>query len=475
MPAPDTAIPPARLTTVQLTRLSALWFGLQFFWITNQLIVLPDKIRAFVPLESLGFYRALLDSVGAALVIVTQLSAGFLSDHAESRLGRRRPFILFGVLGGMVGIAAFFFAPGYWWLFGAMLLIQFTLNVATVPFQSLLPDLVPRHQHSLAGAFMGIAHLSGNICGLLSQLVMVFVFSSAAGSGLLTFLLPAYIIVLGGTMALSVFGIDETGWQQQARDSVAGAVRRVRLLPGVVASYSAKLGGVIPAVARTYLSIDLRRTPDFMWLALSRGAVYMGYTTFIDWVNYYTKVNLDWRGWLTGLGLSESWGAMVLPALLLCFLIGGVAGSRLSAHIARRFSKRTAVAAGVISAGLLFIPLIFTTNVWTAIALGLGIGLGWGVFLSADWAFACTLMPTGRAGVYMGLWMIFSLLPATLSPLISGPVRDGVFGALAPQLGQLAAEATAHQVVFSLIVVYFITGLVLLTRVSPRAGMETAT
>ena len=184
----------------QLTRLSALWFGLLYFWTSNQLMLLPEKVREFVlreqgNLDQLGMYRSLIDSVGAFIVILTQLAIGFISDHSESRLGRRRPWILFGTLTGMGGIFLFMAAPGYWWLFAAYLLIQFALNVASVPFQSLLPDLVPERQHPRAGAVMGVNHLLGNLVALL-----VFI----GGSIVLAQLLP---LPFGGVVAGSALGL----------------------------------------------------------------------------------------------------------------------------------------------------------------------------------------------------------------------------------------------------------------------------
>ena len=575
--APDTPqatahTPPERLATVQLMRLSALWFGFQFFWTSNQLVVLPKKVRMFVlemhgNVDMLGLYRSLIDSVGAALVIFTQLTIGFISDHAESKLGRRRPFILFGVLTGLGGIVLFMLAPGYWWLFAAYMVIQFCLNVASVPFQSLLPDLVPEKQHSQAGALMGINHVGGQLVGLIAYIGMVVAFGDDLQRGWLSILLPAYVAVLLLTGALVFFGIDERGWMQGARRKVAESVATLRLrpfilfvvftilggiimfmiapgywwlfavfmvfqlcfnlanvqsqrllpfilfglltvlgcifmfllapgywwlftaylviqfcltvvsvpfqrlLPGTIVRYQRRTRTLLGTIARDYLAIDLRAHPNFLWLALSRFAMYFGYTTFLDWVAYYVEINLDGAGWLKSLGLGEGLMGIVLPAMLVSFLLTALAGNLASAPLAKATSKKAVIAGGGTLAIVMFIPLIFTSNVWVAIGAGVLLGAGWGAFIAADWAFACTVMPKEMAGSFMGLWTVTGLLPQTLGPLVSGPVRDLVFNNAKAGMGAHGAEAFAHQVLFGLVIAYFVCGLLLLRKVrEPRTA-----
>jgi Na+/melibiose symporter-like transporter len=468
--AADRHSPPEKLRVGQLMRLSALWFGLQFFWTSNQLVLLPKKVRMFVleasgNVDQLGLYRSLIDSVGAALVIFTQLAIGFISDHAESRLGRRRPFILFGVLTGLGGIVFFMLAPGYWWLFAAYMIIQVGLNTASVPFQSLLPDLVPERQHSQAGSHMGLNHVGGQLVGLLAYIGMVLAFGDDLQSGWLSILLPAYIVVLLLTGALVVFGIDEHGWMQGARRKVAESIATLRILPGTIVRYQRRAGTLLGTIARDYMGIDLRQHPNFMWLALSRFAMYFGYTTFLDWVAYYVEINLDGAAWLRSLGLSDSLHGIVLPAMLVSFLVTALAGNLASSPLSSRVGKKAVITGGAILAIVMFIPLIFTSNVWVAIGSGVVLGVGWGAFIAADWAFACTVMPKEMAGSFMGLWTITGLLPQTLSPLISGPVRDLVYNNSKLGMGEHGAEAFAHQVLFSLVIVYFIVGIWMLKHV----------
>lgn len=461
----------------QLARLSALWFGLQFFWTSQQLIVMPERVRFFIApdetaaqLTHLGFYYGLIKAAGAVVVILTQLSVGFISDHAYSRLGRRRPFIVSGILSGLFAVSCFIFAPGYWWLFAAYILIEFTLNSAMVPFQSLLPDLVPERQHARAGSMMGLFDLGGTLVGLLSLLVMHLLFSGNTVQGYHLFLLPLYIVLLLALMLITVLGTDEHGWAQHARERIDGAVREVRLLPGVAARFAKTAPSLLGCMIADYRKLDLRSQPNFVWLALSRGAIFFGYATFIAYVSYYVQANLDGAGWLVSLGFSpdkaQSLQGIVTPSMLLFFILGGLLGNLLAAPLAERHGKKMVILWGMVLAGLMLLPLIFTSSVWVAVACGALLGVGWGAFLASDWAFACTLMPKTRTGAYMGLWGIMNLLPQVISPVVAGALRDPLFHyASSRGLAERPAEAFAHQWIFATIILYFLIGLALLSRV----------
>lgn len=463
-------------------RLSALWFGLQFFWASQQLIVMPERVEHFIGDAQKGTYLGLIKSCGAIVVLVTQLSIGFISDHTEAKLGRRRPWILYGMFSGLGAIAFFMLAPNYWWLFAAYMLIEATINAASVPFQALLPDLVPEEQHARAGTQMGLNHLFGNLVGLLMVIAMqvllrddlVPIFGDLKPSGYIYVLLPAYIVVLSVT-TLIVAGVDELGWLQNARRVLDGPVREIRMLPGVVLRYIETAPTLLGAIALNYLRLDLRGNMDFTWLALSRFAVNLGYHTFLTFVAYYSASNLDRTAFLAGLGLDgrvpES---MVLPLMLIFFILGGLAGNLLSAPLSERFGKKAVIGSGLVFAALLFVGLIFTSDVRAAIGLGLALGIGWGAFIAADWAFACTLMPKQHAGTYMGVWDVTTLLPQVIAPLFGGLLRDGIRAEYVAALGERGANALAYQWVFATVVVYFAAGLWLLRYVRERRGGATA-
>lgn len=471
----------ARMGWGRLLSISALWFGLQFFWTSQQLLVMPERLRSFVPLDSLGRYQGLIEGAGAIVVLLVQFTVGFLSDHASSPWGRRRPFIAWGFGLGALAIVAFVFSPSFWPLFASYLLIQLFINFGTLPFQSLLPDLVPPAQHSAAGTAMGAMDLAGKLGGIISMLAAtIFIHGTLLVMGVeiprsyLQFLLPAYLVAL----AFSVFSVlrsaDEARFRRPQSERCmdeADPVRQasLRLLPGVRIEYPRTAATLAGSILKSYLGVKLRDRPDFVWLAASRFLVYLGYFTFQNFVNYYTITSLDRTGFMRSLGLepaaAEKYAGSVLPAMLLFFILGGIVGNVLNAPVAQRYGKKAVIGWGLALAVAFFIPLVFTQSVWAAIACGTLLGVGWGAFLAADWAFACALMPPERSGTFMGLWCLTNLLPQVVAPVISGPLRDLVYLRYVEQLGEQAAEGLAYRVVFSMVVPFFLAGMWLLRRV----------
>ena len=72
---------------------------------------------------------------------------------------------------------------------------------------------------------------------------------------------------------------------------------------------------------------------------------------------------------------------------------------------------RVSVSQYRLAAHLTLAVVILAAVLWVAL------GIGWGAFIAADWAFACTLMPKQHAGTYMGVWDVTTLLPQVLAPI----------------------------------------------------------
>jgi MFS family permease len=281
--------------------------------------------------------------------------------------------------------------------------------------------------------------------------------------------------------AIVVFGVNELGWAQHIRERVGGAVARIKVLPGTVIEFQRTAPTLLGCALREYLKLDLKGNPNFTWLAISRFVIHLGYCLFQAFVAYFAAANLDGQGWLMSMGLTaekaQSLRGVVLPAILLFFLLGGLAGNLLSVPLARRFGKKWVIGWSLAFAGTLFIPLIFDRNVWVAVSLGLFIGMAWGAFIASDWAFATTLMPKQKTGTYMGLWDFTTLMPQVLAPILGGPLRDWIFAIEAARRApgvdpqsfdealKRACEAPAYQVIFATIIVWFGLGIWLLRRV----------
>ncbi|NQU08358.1 MAG: MFS transporter, partial [Candidatus Abyssubacteria bacterium] len=88
----------ANITPAKMLTLGVGWLGVQFFWGFNT-ASMPLFLRNFT--ESKFSISLVLSLAGLAGCIVPPI-VGYLSDRNSGRFGRRRPYILFGLLGVLV-------------------------------------------------------------------------------------------------------------------------------------------------------------------------------------------------------------------------------------------------------------------------------------------------------------------------------------------------------------------------------------
>ncbi len=149
---------------------SLLWFALFANWLTVVPVILPDQVATI-----LGPGAAMKEGVsgtilaaGALVALVMAPLAGAFSDRVRSPRGRRRPFLVTGIVGACGGLAllAPFGAGSSLLLYAiAFLNLQFWWNWACGPYAGLIPDVVPERDQASASAWMNIMSVLGTMAG----------------------------------------------------------------------------------------------------------------------------------------------------------------------------------------------------------------------------------------------------------------------------------------------------------------------
>ena len=434
----------------QFAWLASFWFAVHFIWATLLPVVIPARVERLVALEVYGSRLGIVLGLGALVSAVLQLTIGFISDSSESRLGRRKPYIIIGVLASTAALLYLVEAPFYWHLVVAYFLVQIFLNLASVPYQSMMPDLVPERYHGRAAAMMGLFDLTGKLSGLLA--VGAVISGVGAGAASVAATIPGYTL-LGVAYCMLLLGLGiavvlKTPSYPQIPQ--AGFLRFRFVQEGRPAPLE---------ILRQYVKFEFARNPNFVKLACSRAAILLG---------YYTFVPLVYRFCVTNLNVSESERGMA-AVLLAAIILGAVAGNLAGGYLSDRIGKRRVIFLGMSVSIVFMIPVIFAHSFAQAAYFGAALGVGWGAFIAADWAFAFTLIPKERTARYMGVWDLTALAPQMVAPLVAGFARDNL-------LGLPGGEATAYQIIFSCSILYFIAGLVILgfVRERPIAQQEEA-
>ncbi len=378
-------------------RLSFLWFAISTHWAALLAIVLPDLADQFASGEQRGTLLAIVAGLGAAVSAVVQLTVGYYSDRTTSRWGRRRPYLVVGVMLTPIGLLALGWASSYWSFVASVLLIQLTLNLANGPYQAYIPDLVPRQLHGAASMWMGIFQHLGQVVGPLTA---GWILSRPDGLPQLTSGLAA-LLVIG--LLVTVTGVEE---KQPEGEQTSAHWKEIFQVP-------------------------LRSFPAFRRLLWSRLVINLGYYVAIDFLLYYVRYSLgvqDYRG-----------GTSQLMALM---VVGGLVGGIPAGPLADRHNKVRLIYATNLVTGVAALSFAFVPSLTEARLVGLVLGLGFGAFTVIDWALACNLIPEGGSARYMGVWNLTAVLPQIAAPALLGPVSDLVAHHYGPGFAYRAAMVT---------------------------------
>ncbi|MBI3948764.1 MAG: MFS transporter [Armatimonadetes bacterium] len=419
----------ARLRPGQHFSISAFWCATNLLWGALLMIVVPSQMKVIAP-GSPAQTQGLLLGLGAIPGILVPLLIGPLSDRCTSRWGRRRPYMVAGVLVNLVGLALVWVAGSrllLWLYFVGYFVVNTGNNIATAAYSGVIPDMVPQDQRGEASGWMAAMSQVGTIIGVLAAGVLF-----AKGAGGLSFLVMAASLV--AFLVVTLVGVRET-----PRKDAPEPLDWVQFLKR--------------------LWIDPRKHPDFAWVWITRALVVMGLWTVQEYIQYYlTDV----------LGIphdkKEISAAIVLVVGLVCATVTGMVGGRISDRVGR---KRVVYVANSVVAAMALAILLSHSFAFTVVLVAI-FGLGYGAYYSVDWALACDVLPDPEdAAKDMAVWHIALTLPQSIAMPVAGTVV-AMFGSTPVQTadGPVACYPLAgYTALFSLAAFFLLLGAVLLRNV----------
>ncbi len=399
-PRPEQA-PAAKAGTPPLVPLVAYWLGLSVTWGALTTVVLPSLVDERVAPGVKSSAVALIAAAQAIVAIGIQPVAGALSDRLRTRWGRRRPWIVAGVVLQVLALLSLAVAPGYWSILLIMVGVELASNTAQGPYQGLLPDLVAPGRRGTASGLMGAAQLGGQIVGAA-------VAGIAVANGATT---PA-IVFAAGSVALGAATTVLRIREPDAHDApgpernAGGRDRRATWM----GTARATLAGV--------WGRDLLDRREFLWLLASRLAILMAAGTLQPFILFYLQDTLQ---------LGDSAGPLVAPiaaTVAVAALIAAVPGGTLTA----RYGRVRVVAASALVGAVGALSFAAAPGYIALFPVAVPFGIALGAFLSADWALMADIVPGDQAGRYLGVSNTATAGAALLAVAIAGPVADLVNG-----------------------------------------------
>ncbi|WP_287410097.1 MFS transporter [Oceanithermus sp.] len=401
-------------TTPWYLSLSAYWFATSFKWFLVLLVLLPARVAELVDPAEKATRLGWLFAVGAVMAFVGPPVFGFLSDRFPSRWGRRMPYLVAGSLLTAVALVWMAYAPSYWSLFAAYIVLQLADDLATGPYSALIPDLVPHQHRGTASGWMGALQVSAQI---------------AAG-------------VVGFTIA----HLPLLFWITAGLNLVAAAwtllvIREARGVPG-------RREGFVESMLAPW------KNPDFRWVWGTRFLVMFGQYVVQTYLQYYladvVRVFTLW---------GRSVAAQAFQAVALLGLVIS-AGAAVSSVPAGRWSDRVGrkrpiyLAGGVMA--FVILPLLMVPRYDVLVFVALLFGLGYGAYTAVDWALATDVLGAPEAhATDMGIWQTSIVLPQILAGSLGGMV----------DLLNRSQPGSGYTALFLLAAAGFVLGTVLVRQV----------
>lgn len=474
--------------------INSYWLGINIASGILTPVLLPALVIIFMPEAQKNTYLATVRVIGLAMAMLVQPLAGMLSDRSTHKMGRRRPYILVGAVLNIIFLfivgastlligspADSFFqsnlgvTTSYAVLVLGIVLLQISSNIGHGALQGLIPDIVPENQRGKASGVKAVFEL-------LPVFLVIFIGKFVDDQ---KFWLVIGIIMAGFliTMLTTLFLVKEKPLEEKPRDKIATPILRIVLLTVIFVgvTQAAQLlvkgsGNLLPADSTALTKILV---VGFAGLLAMAGSIIIG-VYFGAWVGIGKEARSQSRfiWWvvnrllfLAAVGSVQGFAQFFLrdvlqipnAATMTTILLAVVAlflmpSALYGGHLADKMGRTNLVGlAGLLAAGGTIL-LLFSGNIPMVIISGCIIGLGTGLFFAVNWALGTDLVPSDKAGKYLGISNLAGAGAGIVGAGIGGPMAD-FFNGIQTGLG--------YQVIFSIYAALFLFSVVILyTRVA---------
>ena len=414
-----------QLSFWQIVNMNVGFFGIQFSFGLQQANMSP--IYQYLGADESKL--PLLWLAGPMTGLLVQPIIGAMSDRTVSRWGRRTPYFLIGAILCSLGLLFMPYSPTLWFAAGLLWILDAANNVTMEPYRAYVSDRLDRSQHSVGfltqSAFTGLAQ---TLAYLAPSILVVLGMNKDAvgGNHIPQVTLSAFVI--GAVLSFA------TVWW---------SVKRVPELP-LSAEEKAELQARPSGVAATFRDIvtAFREMPQVMrrlwWMKLFQWYGMMCYWIYI--VPSLAK---------TVFNTSDATTAGFRDASLLNGQIGGFYNfvAFLSAFamvpVVRQLGPKPVHALCLLAAaaGMWAIPAI--QNPTLLFLPMIGVGLAWASIMGNPYVLLAGSIPPERAGVYMGIFNMFIVIPMLIQMLTLPLIYQSLLGGQPDNVIRLAGSLLA--------------------------------
>ncbi|MGC9341843.1 MAG: MFS transporter [Bacteroidales bacterium] len=412
--------------------------------------------------------------------LIIQPIIGHMSDKTWGRLGRRRPYFLFGAIFASLALVMMPNSPTLWVAAGMLWIMDASINISMEPFRAFIGDMLPNNQRTLGftmqSFFIGIGAF---VASWMPYIMANWLnFSNTAPPGEIPETVK-YSFYFGGAVFLlavvwTVFRTKEYSPEEMKSFEEEDVHKAEKAIPestepknkylrrgiiwtliGVLTTWpiiqfnlekelyilSMGLGvfGILQLLSALLISLkrpgsglvsiitDLYRMPLTM-KQLAIVQFFSWFALFSMWIYTTPAVTSHIYGTTDPTSALYNDGADLVSGMFGWYnLFAAGFGLLILPYLARLFNRKITHMIALTIGGVGLASIYFLQNPQTMIFSMIGIGLGWASILALPYAILTGSLPQHKMGVYMGIFNFFIVIPQILAATILGFLVKEVF------------------------------------------------
>lgn len=323
---------------------------------------------------------------------------GSLSDKADTRWGKRTPFIVCGTLVAVLFMMLLPVADSRANLLlfvGALFATLLAMGLYRSPAVALMPDLTPNSQRSRANAVINLMGAVGGVYALIMIKLLV-------GKGNTPDYLPLFISI-AALMVIAVGILLITIKENRLKKELAGEL----------AQDARETGETQPDTASgTILPKEVKRSMMFMLASIFLW--FTAYNAVTTAFSRYTKV--VWK--MEGGSFANCLMVAMVAAIISYIPIGAVSS---------RIGRKKTIMGGVLLMAACYGAAIFAGRYHPAVNIAFAlIGVAWAAINVNSYPMIVSMSAGGDVGKFTGTYYTFSMAAQIITPILSGFLLENV-------------------------------------------------
>ncbi|MCH2449492.1 MAG: MFS transporter [Gracilimonas sp.] len=416
--------------------------------------------------------------------LVVQPIIGYFSDRTWTRLGRRRPYFLFGAIAASIALVIMPNSPALWVAAGMLWIMDASINISMEPFRAFVGDMLPSEQRTKGFAMQSFFIGTGAVVASALPWILTnwFGVANTAAPGIIppsvkwSFYLGA--VAFMGAVAWTVYRTQEYSPEQlkafedaEKEEIVDENVLREVPIEAGDGQKKISLGSIfaVSGLILTYLTylytLDkevyvatgglavvgiIMLVAGFLqksgkteqglvvvmhdFIHMPKTMKQLALVQFFSWFALFAMWIYTTSGVTAHIyGTSDTTSALYNEGADWVGIMFGVYNGIAAivafglAPMAKVLSRKWVHAISLILGGFGLISIYFFSNPMMLIISMIGVGVAWASILAMPYAILAGSIPVQKMGLYMGIFNFFIVLPQLLAATVLGYVTRTFF------------------------------------------------